>query len=124
MYFTIFCQGINVFALFDQKVVRRQYTSAEVVKLFEQYDNEVFKLLINTYYEVHKLHFVEFLVKCIQAGSVNMSRSISYTQSMSSRLPCLLNVSVDYVLGSISLSLRVSKFSIYTCNYSIKQRNV
>ena len=49
MYFTIFCQAMNVFALIDHKIVLYKDHSAEVVtKLFEQYDNKVIKLLINT----------------------------------------------------------------------------
>ena len=63
MYFTIFCQTINVFALFDHKIVLLEDHSAEVVKLFEQYDNIVIKLLINTHHKLHKSCFVEFLSK-------------------------------------------------------------
>ena len=92
MYFTIFCQANNVYVLFDQIMVRRHYTSAEVVKLFEQDDNEVLKLLIHTYHEVTDYILLNFRFKCIQAGSVNMIKSIIYTQPMNIRLPCLSNL--------------------------------
>ena len=40
MYFTIFCWAINAFVIFDQKMVSQEDHSAEVVKLFEQYNTQ------------------------------------------------------------------------------------
>ena len=51
MHFTTFCHAMNAFVHYLIKnwieiVVKRHYTSTEAVKLFEEDDNEVPKLLL------------------------------------------------------------------------------